>query len=99
MTRIKLTRGASAPLFTSPKSLIYDMKTFIKFLVIIAYLGGLILSIFYSILNPGAMYQALSSWDGDFLTKLSAGFLVSSWIFTGIVIIWMIADRIRERKD
>lgn len=99
MTRIKLIRGASAPLFISPQSLIRDMKTIIKFLVIIAYLGGLILSIFYSIFNPGAMYQALSSWDGDFLTKLSAGFLVSGWIFTGIVIIWMIADKIRERKN
>lgn len=99
MTLIRLIRGALAPLFTSPKSLINDMKTIIKFLAIIAYLGGLILSIFYSILNPGAMYRALSSWDGDFLTKLSAGFLVSSWIFAGIVIIWMIADRIWERKD
>lgn len=87
-------------LLKTSKSLINDMKTFIKFSIIIAYLGGLGMSIIYSIFNPRAVYRTLSNWGGDdILTTISAGFLVSGWILIGIVIIWMIVDKIKEGNN
>lgn len=68
------------------------MKDLLKYLAIVAYLGGLTISIIHSVLYPKATYQMLSSWTGDIVTKLSVIILISSWLFTGIVIVWMLID-------
>jgi hypothetical protein len=68
------------------------MKDLLKYLVIVAYLGGLAISIIHSILYPMATYQVFSNWTGDIITKLSAIILISGWLLTGIVIVWMLID-------
>lgn len=74
------------------------MKTILKYLVILIYLGCLALSVFYSILNPREIYSVLSNWQGTLFTKFLSGVLISGWIFLGIIAIWMILDKHGQTK-
>lgn len=75
------------------------MKDIIKYLIVSIYCLGLLGSIGYSILNPMVTYECLRMWEGDPLTTLVSIILLSSWILTGIVIIWMIIDRVNLKKE
>lgn len=75
------------------------MKDIIKYLIVIIYCLGLLSSIGYSILNPRVTYDCLRTWEGDPLTTLVSIILISSWILTGIVIIWMIIDRVNLKEE
>lgn len=74
------------------------MKTILNYLAILIYLGFLALSIFYSILNPREIYSALLNWQGTLFTKILSGILISGWIFSGIIVIWMILDKHGQTK-
>ena len=77
------------------------MKDIIKNLIVSIYCFGLFGAVGYSALNPKSIYYCLKVWEGDPLTVTASIILISSWILIGIVIIWMIRDKIKlkgERK-
>ena len=75
------------------------MKDIIKYLIVSIYCLGLLGSIGYSILNPMVTYECLRLWEGDLLTTLVSIILLSSWILTGIIVIWMIIDRVNLMEE
>ena len=75
------------------------MKDIIKYLIVSIYSIGLLGSIGYSILNPMHTYECLKMWEGDPLTKGASIILISGWILSGIVIVWMIIDEIKLKRE
>lgn len=75
------------------------MKDIIKNLTVSIYCFGLFGAIGYSILNPRDTYYCLRMWEGDPSTVTASIILVSSWILTITVLIWMIIDKIRSRGE
>ena len=75
------------------------MKDIIKYLIVSIYCLGLLGSIGYSILNPRVTYECLRMWEGDPLTTSVSIILLSSWILIGIVVIWMIIDRVNLKEE
>ena len=75
------------------------MKDIIKNLIVGIYCLGLFGSLGYSILNPAYTYKCLKTWEGDPLTRTASIILISSWILIGILIIWMIIDKSKLKRE
>lgn len=75
------------------------MKDVIRNLIVGIYCLGLLGALGYSILNPKDTYYCLRMWEGSPLTVIATIVLISSWILSGIVFIWMIIDKIKSKRE